>query len=192
MTTSGLQPSKPARPALKRCVLAVDGHDGSGKTTLARRLAEVLGAVYERPFGGRAGKEFIEAAEGGQAADAIAIAKVAVAEALSRAGSAEIVVLDRCWMTVFSAIPDEYFGRWQHRIPTVLCWAALESTLMRLSQRRERQPTPEWHRYYLNRYADLGRQFDCLIVRTDEMDEHQALITTREWAHAIVRGEATI
>lgn len=192
MTPNVPQSSGRIRPPFNRHVLAVDGHDGSGKTTLARALAMELGAVYVRPFGGLSGTKFLEAAERGRPADAIAIAQAAIADTMACVGSAEIVVFDRCWMTVFSAIPHGYFDQWQNRIPTLLCWSDLDRTLERLQQRSEPRLSVGWHRYYINRYADLARQFECTVVRTDELDEHQALRCAHIWARTVIDSQSVV
>ena len=36
-------------------IIVLDGHDGSGKTTLARLAAETLGGTYVKPFDGTLG-----------------------------------------------------------------------------------------------------------------------------------------
>lgn len=167
-------------------IVAVDGHDGSGKTTLALGLARRLQGVYARPFSGQTGKSFIEAAEGGGHEKAIEIAQTAVAKTVAREGHAKFIVLDRCWITVFSAIPDEYFNRWQDRVPTLLCWSDLTPTLDRLNRRAEPQASVHWHAHYIRRYADLAHKFECPIVRTDQLGERAALDRADAWVRSMV------
>ena len=47
----------------ERLIVALDGHDGSGKTTLAYALAERLGGTMVRPFAGETGAQLLHAGE---------------------------------------------------------------------------------------------------------------------------------
>jgi len=189
---SGLLSSDHIKPLATRRVLAVDGHDGAGKSTLARRLANGLRAEYARPFGGPAGADFLRAAEGNNPECAMAIARAAIAATLARLPQADVIVFDRCWMTVFSAIPDDYFSVWGHRIPTILCWTDLNTTIDRLGTRAEKPEAAERHRHYLARYAYLARHFDCPVIRTDMSDEDIALDIALAWAREALQKEDSL
>jgi thymidylate kinase len=169
-------------------VLAIDGHDGSGKTTVARKLAAELGAAYVRPFSGNIGGQFLAAAEAGRAKEAIQIAAQAVDKALQAHAGANVIVCDRLWITVASVVPDTLLGDWTIRSPTLICWADLEATLARLASRNEPPQPIDWHQHYLNRYADLSTRFDCPIVRTDQMTENEVFRKAFDWARAELVG----
>src|SRR5258708_5885980 len=144
-----------------RVLLAVDGHDGAGKTTLAIKLAERLRADYVRPFGGAAGARLVEMAardpEG-----SVQFAKGLVSEATDTARG-DVLVFDRHWMTVSTLIPEALWDVWRPVPPTVLCWADLCSTLARLSERKEKEATIGEHSRYLRLYWDLANRFHCRI-----------------------------
>ena len=61
-------------------IIALDGHDGVGKTTLAKALSDQLNGVYIRPFGGKVGIDLIEAAEAKAYEKVITIGKQAIEE----------------------------------------------------------------------------------------------------------------
>jgi hypothetical protein len=168
------------RPA-DRLVLALEGHDGSGKTTLARLLAERLDAVYVRPYGGPEGDAMLAAAERGEYELAFAVGRAAADAALAREG-ADRVVCDRLWLTVFTLVPPALFAQWGPRAPTAVCWADLATTEARLGLRDEAVRSRDWHERYLERYRRLATRFDCPVVRTDVQSEQQALQELELWA----------
>jgi hypothetical protein len=164
-----------------RLVVALEGHDGSGKTTLAIRLAERLDAEYVRPYGGPVGAEMLAAAERDDHERAFELGRAAANEALRRAGGSRIVC-DRLWLTVFTLVPPVLFPRWGARAPTAVCWADLATTQERLERRSEDARGTAWHEHYVRRYRELARRFDCPVVRTDAMSEDEALDSLTDWA----------
>lgn len=172
-------------PAPPRVVLALDGHDAVGKTTLTRALADALGAALVRPYAGTAGEVFLWAAERGDAAFADALARRLVERAAAHAGT-DVVVCDRHWMTAFSVLPEPYRAAWRPLPPTTLCWLPLEETLARLRARGEPVGDVEAHARYVDAYADLARREGCPVLRTDRLDEKACLDALLAWARPIV------
>lgn len=165
-------------------ILVLDGHDGSGKTTLAARLAEALGGVHARPLRGSVGELFLWSAERGEGAFASALAQRAVARALERAGDAPVVVFDRHWMTVFSVVHEAEWPAWEPRPRTVLCWADLDATMSRLDARDQGQWTRAEHARWLEVYRGLAERFGVPLLRTDDRSVDDAL----DWLVAWERG----
>ena len=89
----------------ERLVLALDGHDGAGKTTIASALALRLGGVAVRPFAGATGGALFEAGQREDVDALIEIGGAAIETAVSTAPKGCLVVLDRAWMTVASFMP---------------------------------------------------------------------------------------
>jgi hypothetical protein len=164
-----------------RTIVALDGHDGAGKTTLARRLASALGGVHVRPFAGAAGARLVSLATvDPEAAARFGWDAIAAAEA---AAPGDLLVFDRHWMTICSLLPAPCRPA-VAMPPTALCWAALAPTLARLAARGDRDgavPVAE-HERYLAIYADLGRRFGCLVLRTDRESEDESLARLAAWA----------
>jgi thymidylate kinase len=163
-------------------ILAVDGHDAAGKTTLASRLAERLGAAYVRPFSGQRGVAMLEAAEAGDTDSAFEIAGKAVEQTLSVNQHAPLIVCDRLWLTVFSLVPQDLHDRWPYLAPLVLCYADLSTTLARLANRDEQAYPQSWHVKYLELYQKLAQRWRCFVVRTDQHAEDVSLAMLVNWA----------
>ena len=173
-----------AAGAPARVVLALDGHDGSGKTTLARRLAETLGAVYVRPYAPPSGERMLGCALAGDFEAAWSHAQHAMAHALETCASAPIVILDRAWLTPYTLVPERLRSSGPLPVPSVVCWADLSTTVQRLRLRGEIESCDdlESHRQYLALYWRLCERYGCKLLRTDQLDEEQALTQLVDWA----------
>lgn len=156
-------------------ILALDGHDAAGKTTLAARLAERIDGRYVRPFGGSYGSSLIDAYKRGRDADVLAIGHEALSVALAAAAPADRLVLDRSWVTVGTLVPAEVFAEsWRLWIPTALIWCDLETTLARLSARSdEEMETREWHARFLDLYLARFKIRPGPVIRSDLEGEEQ-------------------
>lgn len=156
-------------------ILCLDGHDGSGKTTLAIKLAKKLDAQYLKPFDSTAGKLMIWSAKNDNQAFTIELAKNQIDWAFSKISS-NTIVMDRCWLTLFTLFSPELRKLWKFRPTTVLCYADLECTCKRLSNREaEKQESISYHSFYLKLYRDLAAQFNCPILRTDKLNIQQCM-----------------
>lgn len=149
-------------------VLALDGHDGAGKTTLARQLAARVGGRYVRPFAGAQGSALMQAYEHGDTERVIEIGAQALGESMARS-SGEALVLDRGWLTVSTLVPQPLFAaRWNLWVPTVLLWCDLRTTLQRLGMREEEAPeSSRWHEEFLAVYLQRRELRDGPVLRTD-------------------------
>lgn len=167
MNTASM-PSRSPTPA----VVGIDGHDGTGKTTIAKNVATRLGFSYRRPFGGERGLALSRAAASGDTAAVLRIGADALARAVQPAGEGRPLILDRSWMTVASLVDDEDFrDRWTLWIPTILCWADLPTTLGRLALRDEPGESVALHRHYIDRYRTIAQRMGCSIVDTSNRSE---------------------
>ena len=148
-------------------VVGIDGHDGTGKTTIARAVAQALNASYQRPFGGERGALLLGAHRAGDQAAVLRIGTAALLAAIHRAGTDRPVVLDRSWMTGGSLLSDEnFYEHWTIWTPTILCWADLPTTLSRLGERDEPAESLASHRHYIERYRTLAQDRGCPVVDT--------------------------
>lgn len=150
-------------------IVAFDGHDGTGKTTLARAVADELNASYQRPFGGDTGLLLLRAHQAGDQAAVLRIGSAALLAASRHAGDDRPIVLDRSWLTVGSLLSDEDFSEhWTLWIPTILCWADLSMTLRRLGERDEPTESVASHQHFIERYRALAQRRSCPIVDTSQ------------------------
>ncbi|WP_411731352.1 hypothetical protein [Paeniglutamicibacter sp.] len=153
-------------------VVGIDGHDGTGKTTIAKNIALRLGYSYRRPFGADAGPELARAAASGDTDLVLSVGARFLALAIQGATKSAPVILDRSWLTVASLVDDGVFReRWTLWIPTILCWADLPTTLDRLGQRDEPEESTAYHLHYIRRYREIAEQLGCAIVDTSNQGE---------------------
>lgn len=168
-----------------RTLLVIDGHDCSGKTTLATALARELKVPYLKPFNGQLGDDMVRAAELRDFDAAAALASRQLSECLERARS-RVCVIDRHWMTVFTLLPENYWDAWRPLPPTVLCAADLKTTMRRLAARSEEVPLGAWHAGYQARYSSLADRFNVPVIDTGCGDERGSLRFLMEWAERVL------
>lgn len=171
----------------RRTILVLDGHDGSGKTALAERLAQSLGGIHVRPYSGITGQLFIWSVERGDYCFAADLALRAVDFALAK-NDAPVLIFDRHWMTAFSVLPESYWGAWQPLPPTSLCWAGIETTRARLAVRSDDDDEEAYdHNHFLKVYWELGQRFRCHVVETDDLTLDESFEILLSWARRFVK-----
>ena len=170
-------------------ILVLDGHDATGKTTLATCLANAIGARYVRPFAGEAGAQLLQRADQGDFDGVSALAREAVRAATYDASG--VLVFDRHWMTVFSLVSERLWPDWEALPPTLLCWVDLPTTLARLGARDEEPRPVEEHEHYLGVYRQLAKRFNCEMVRTDLLTPGESLEQVVRWAEERLRKRPT-
>jgi adenylate kinase family enzyme len=164
----------------------LDGHDGSGKTTLAARLAQYLGGVHVRPFSGNVGELFLWSIERGDFSFAGELARHAVEHALAK-HDAPVLIFDRHWMTVFSVLPEAYWNAWEPLPPTTLCWASLETTLSRLAVRSDDEDRAYDHQHFLSVYRQLGQRFGSHVLDTSDLTPDESFEILLSWARRFIK-----
>lgn len=175
-------------------IIGIDGHDGAGKTTLAKLLSAHLQASYIRPFGGIVGQNLMDAYEAGDHDRVLSVGESAIYQAIENADLNHLIVLDRAWLTVGSLVPKSLFlARWSLWTPSILCWSDLSTTLARLSIRQnEETEKREWHEHFLAVYFDLASKKNTQILRTDRADIDTNFDSLLTITHEILKEEGVL
>jgi hypothetical protein len=160
-------------------LIAIDGHDGAGKTTLATALAERVGALYVRPFGGARGDQMVEAWRSNRPDEVLRIGEDTLGEVLAGARDGQRLVLDRGWLTVATLVPRQSFAEaWRLWLPTALIWCDEQTTRARLRQRVGAEAEAEvdaWPAHFLHAYRDRLELHPGPVIRTDELSQEECL-----------------
>lgn len=172
-------------------VIGIDGHEGTGKTTIARGAADALNASYVRPFGGERGRLLSRADEAGDTDGVLRIGDAAITAAIRRSGPMRPIVVERSWITVGSLVSDEeFYERWQLWIPTILCWADLPTTLKRVGHGAEALEARDRHRHFVDRYRRMAEDRGCVIVDTSNATDDEAIAQVVRAARRLLRWAA--
>lgn len=163
-------------------ILAIDGHDGAGKTTMATLLAQATGGTYLRPFGGKTGAALLAHAAKKEYQQVADLGKAAIHQLLA-ANSGDMLIFDRHWMTIFTLIPASYYQDWLPIPPTTLCYAGISATLQRLATRTEETFDVAYHTGYMAQYLQLGKTYGANILRTDQYSQEVCLTKLLSWAN---------
>ena len=147
-------------------VLVLDGHDGAGKTTLARLVADSLGGRYVKPFDGTLGDMIIWLCERGRFELADELSRASIEKTILANSDSALLVFDRHWMSMFTLFPPSLRRRWFPLPVTVLCWADLQITTNRLSQRSEEPDNYFEHERFVQLYRAMAEEFDVPLVDT--------------------------
>jgi cytidylate kinase len=159
-----------------RLVVGLDGHDGAGKSTLAEAVARRLGGIHLQPFTGSSGRRLLVAAKRGDIEQTLRIGEQALQAALDVDAGTAPLVLDRSWVTVASLVPWPVFQqRWRLWIPTIVCWADLDTTLERLRRREESGADREWHQGYIVRYREIAADTATPVLVTTRSTVEQSI-----------------
>lgn len=143
----------------------IEGYDGSGKTSVAKKIAKNIGARYVHFFSEYGVKYSIEPLSVTDD-ELIDMTKKALDKALA---DEEDIVLDRGLITPISALPEERwdeFKEYFEKIPIVMCYATVEDTIDRLKQRDEDESTWYDNEYWIGINLKLAKKFNIPIVNT--------------------------
>lgn len=145
----------------------IEGYDGSGKSSIAKQIANKINAKYVHFFQEYGVNYDIEPLSVTND-ELVEMTKKALDEALS---SKEDIVLDRGLITPISALPEERwdeFKEYFENIPVVLCYANLEDTIYRLSIREEDESKWYDNEYWMNINLKIAQKFNIPIVDTSK------------------------
>ncbi len=171
-----------------RHILVIDGHDGAGKTTIARHVAERLGWRYVKPFQGEVSEAFYRHLADGDFEALDAICQADISNVLA-SWEGESLVFDRHWLTMLSVLPYPLHSRWRPAPPTVLCWADPATTMARVTARgEERRNTLAYHQRYCGIFLDLAQRYGVPVIDTARSSPAQAAALVGTLLHDLVGG----
>ncbi len=104
-------------------VLAVEGPDGAGKTSIIRRLSERLGATAVAPFSGEVGAAMRALHESGDYEHVHRMALDTLAGILAGQRDTPALVFDRHWLSVLAFTAPRFLPLWRPLPPTIVCLA---------------------------------------------------------------------
>jgi thymidylate kinase len=146
-------------------VIALDGHDGAGKTSLAKLAAKKYGFKYVKPFDDSLGDLISWSFKNRKFDFTDEISRLAI-EKIYEEGRGENLIFDRHWLSIFTVIPVEYHIKWFPVPRTILCWSNLKTTMHRISERGEKEGDAESHAFYCGEYRRLAGKYEVPIIDT--------------------------
>jgi thymidylate kinase len=164
-------------------VIVLDGYDGSGKTTLAKRLATDLpGGRYLKSFTGTLGN-LIWWLLDQQRLDLVdLISRTAGEQMYAVNQDASYLIFDRHWLTLFTILTEEYYQNWEPLPTTFHCTAQINVITERLQERGEKtERSIEEHQFFLDKFSAIAQQYNLTTVDTSahSPDESLELILTK-------------
>lgn len=145
----------------------IEGYDGSGKSSIAKKIAKKLNARYVHFFSEYGVNYDIEPLSISEE-ELIEMTKNALDKALS---SEEDIVLDRGLITPISALSEDkwdLFNEYFEKIPVVMCYANLEDTLYRLSLRDTDESHWYDNEYWMDLNLKIASKFNVPMVNTSK------------------------
>ncbi|MDQ5821773.1 MAG: AAA family ATPase [Actinomycetota bacterium] len=158
-----------------RRIVVLDGHDASGKSTLAPLLASSLGGAYAQPFAETLGDLIAWLWGSERFEEANDVAHLAVERALAQGDETTPLVFDRHWLTLFTVLPERLHASWLPLPLTVLCWTDGATTARRLAQRSEPVGDLAQHEHYCRLYRELALVHDVPILDTTALSVQAAV-----------------
>lgn len=149
-------------------IIVIDGHDGSGKTTIARLLAEKINAKYIKPFTDSLGDLIAWSYRKKEYRFVNEIALAAIKKNLEENPGVDFLVFDRHWLSMFTVLSQEFYEYWFPLPITILCWADVKTTGDRLKERNEVEPYPGCNEYYCKVYKEIAVQNNIFTVDTSK------------------------
>lgn len=138
-------------------IIAFDGHDGCGKSTLAGEVARHIGGQVVKPYSDTLGDHIAWLWGKSRFRAADALARASVERMLERADPDRPIVFDRHWASLYTVLPEEMWPAWRPLPPTIICHADTDVIMERLRQRGESPGEREEHEHYGRLYVSLAK-----------------------------------
>ena len=146
-------------------IYMLEGYDGSGKSSIAKKIANIIGAKYVHFFSEYNVNYTIEPLSVTDD-ELVEMTKKALDKALA---DEQDIVLDRGLITPISALPEERWDEFKEyfdKIPVVMCYATVEDTVERLKNREVDESTWYDNNYWIDINLKIAKKFNIPIVNT--------------------------
>ena len=170
-------------------IIAFDGHDGAGKTGIAKDVVSRLeNSVYVKPYDGLLGdyiawlyriKSWSLLNETSQHAVQFALSSL-------NKEAYEYAIFDRGWLSIFTILPKEFWVSWEFRPYTVLFWCSPTTVVKRLKERNEDEGVFANHEYFCNLYRSISEEMKLPIINTS-IDSYETCVSN---ALSLVKNHA--
>jgi thymidylate kinase len=145
-------------------IVVFDGHDGCGKSTLARRAAAQIDGQVVKPFGDRLGDHIAWLWRKSRFDEADKLARASIEREMESADPHRPILFDRHWLSMFTVLPEELWHSW-HPLPlTVVCHADTDVVVRRLLERGEDSGDRYEHVRFQQLYLELARLAPASLV----------------------------
>ena len=158
-------------------VIVLDGYDGSGKTTLAKRLARDLpGGRYLKSFTDTLGS-LIWWLLDEQRLDLVdLISRTACEQMYAVNQDASYLIFDRHWLTIFTLLTKEFYNNWEPLPTTFYCTAQIEVIKKRLQDRGEKTDrSVKEHQFFVEQFSTIAEQYALTTVDTTSHSPEESI-----------------
>jgi thymidylate kinase len=146
-------------------IISFDGHDGAGKTTIAKKVAEKLKFKYIKPFESSLGDLIAWSFRNKKYDFTNKISKLAIEKSVSENPNTSLI-FDRHWMSMFTVLPEQYYAEWNPLPFTILIWVDWQTTMERLIQKGEKPGSEKEHQYYCDLYLKVADNYGVPVIDT--------------------------
>ena len=161
--------------AISTRILAVEGPDGSGKTSIAQGLAARLGGRYVKPFDGTVGLVIRWLHERADHELASRVAWAAATRAVEVNQDAPWLIFDRHWVSVLAFTARAVPQIWMPPPPTVVCLAQRSAIAGRLQQRGASPEEIESSAGIVERFERLVKDYALPVIDTTGTTPEEAV-----------------
>lgn len=155
-------------PDAIRRVIAIDGHDGTGKTSVTHELARRFGGRAVRPFNGSLGDQILWLLTNGEFAKGSWLAQSALRRTYAEHSDEPILWADRHWASILVDLPPAYWHAWLPIPETVFLRASVDTIMERHVERGEDPGETAEHQRYHHQFDSLADCFGIDVIDTDK------------------------
>lgn len=157
-------------------IIAIDGHDASGKTTIAKLLAQEIGGKYIKPYDGNIGDMIVWAYKKKKYSLVDEIALNAIEMNIDKNHNEKYLIFDRHWLSIDTLLHENMTITKIEKPLTILCWADISTTSYRLKKRNDNLEN-EWENiYYCRLYKQLAEENRLYIIDTSDSPDPEPIV----------------